>query len=164
MKKLFFYSIGILVLASFLLPPMNVALADKAAKEVSLSPMEIVAVVTTTGEYRWVVELASDNESRSVGLMMRKNMPEYHGMLFRFEETRPVSMWMKNTFIPLDMVFTKATGIITHIHRVAVPHSLDIINSNGPVRNVLEMNAGEADKAGLKIGDQLQHPWFVPLD
>ncbi len=96
------------------------------------------------------------------GLMTRKSMPENTGMLFRFDEARPIQMWMKNTYIPLDMVFLNGTGRISHIHRSAEPHSLAIIDSNGPARFVLEINAGEADSSGLAVGTQLHHPWFLP--
>ena len=122
--------------------------------------MNSVTVDTATGPVEWTVELASDDASRSKGLMFRKSMDKRSGMLFRFDDTRPVAMWMKNTFIPLDMVFADESGKVTHIHRGAVPHSTAIISSQGPVRYVLEINVGEADEAGLAVGDHLLHPWF----
>lgn len=123
--------------------------------------MDEVSVETKSGSHVWTVELASDDESRTKGLMFRKTMAKGAGMLFRFDETRPVAMWMKNTFISLDMVFADEQGRVTHIHRGAVPHSLDIIRSQGPARYVLEINAGEADEVGIKTGDQMRHPWFA---
>ena len=124
--------------------------------------MDVVTIQMSTGPRDWSVELASDNQSRSKGLMFRRHMDAGSGMLFRFDETRPVTMWMKNTFLPLDMIFADQTGLVTHIHRGAVPQSLNIISSRGPVRFVLEINAGEADQSGLAIGDRLQHPWILP--
>jgi len=124
--------------------------------------MNVISAETEKGKRAWTIELASDDASRTKGLMFRKSMPLDEGMLFRFEQTRPVAMWMKNTFIPLDMIFLDGSGEITHIHRGAVPQSLDIISSQGPARFVLELNAGQADDAGLKIGAQLKHPWFLP--
>lgn len=124
-------------------------------------PLKTVSVQTAQGKFSWDVELASDDDSRAIGLMNRKSMPAFSGMLFRFDAVEPVSMWMKNTFIPLDMVFANSTGKITHIHYGAVPQSLAIIDSNGPVKFVLEVNAGEAAMVGLRIGAQLQHPWFA---
>ena len=88
-------------------------------------------------------------------------MAAFTGMLFRFDNEEPIAMWMKNTFIPLDMVFTDAAGRVTHIHKGAVPQSLDIIESQGPVKFVLEVNAGEADASGMKRGIVLRHPWFA---
>jgi hypothetical protein len=123
--------------------------------------MDMVTIQTSAGAKHWSVELASDNESRAKGLMFRRQMAAGSGMLFRFDDTRPIAMWMKNTFIPLDMVFVDQAGLVTHIHRGAVPHSLDIIPSRGPVRFVLEINAGEADQFGLAIGNRLQHPWIL---
>ena len=126
------------------------------------SPLHSVSANTKKGTFEWQVELASDQPSRETGLMNRPSMKPFHGMLFRFEETRPIAMWMKNTLISLDMIFASATGKITHIHRSAVPHSLEVIHSNGPVRYVLEVNAGEVDRAGLQVGGVLKHPWFLP--
>ena len=127
-----------------------------------ISPMKMVAAATSKGKFSWHVELASDDQQRATGLMFRKEMPAATGMLFRFDETRAVTMWMKNTFIPLDMVFADPSGRVTHIHRSAVPQSLEFISSNGPARYVLEVNAGEADTTGLTVGTVLRHPWFSP--
>lgn len=109
---------------------------------------------------QWKIELASDAKTREKGLMFVKAMPAKSGMLFRFETNSPIAMWMKNTFIPLDMVFLTPTGKISHIHRNAVPQALDIIRSNGPVKYVLELNAGEANSTGLQTGQIMHHPWF----
>ena len=109
----------------------------------------------------WKVELASDPDRRAKGLMFVKEMPPQEGRLFRFDELGPVAMWMKNTFIPLDMVFLDEQGAITRIHKGAVPHSLDIISSGGPVRYVLEINARQSDLFGLQPGMKLRHPWFA---
>jgi uncharacterized membrane protein (UPF0127 family) len=126
--------------------------------------MDVVMIRTGAGEPSWSVKLASDDASRSKGLMFRKHMPANTGMLFRFDKSRPVSMWMKNTFIPLDMVFADQSGMVTYIHRGAVPHSLEIIRSRGPALFVLEINAGEADEFGLAEGNRLQHPWILPVE
>ncbi len=125
------------------------------------NPNYVVSVETSSGQHKWTVELASDDESRQTGLMFRQKMASDAGMLFRFDSTGPVAMWMKNTFLPLDMVFLKADGEIAHIHRGAVPQSLEIISSGVPVRYVLELNAGQADLAGLQPGGHMRHPWFA---
>lgn len=124
--------------------------------------MSSVTIKTQSGDRVWQIELASDDDSRSRGLMFRKSMAAETGMLFRFETTRPVAMWMKNTFIPLDMIFADEAGRVTHIHKGAVPHSLEVISSQGPARYVLEINAGEADLHGVDVGNQLRHPWILP--
>ena len=126
------------------------------------SGMNVVVIETATGAPAWTVELASDNASRSRGLMYRKSMAQQTGMLFRMENSRMITMWMKNTFIPLDMVFADPQGRIVHIHRGAVPHSLDHISSRQPARYVLEVNAGEVDQYGVSVGDVLKHPWILP--
>jgi uncharacterized membrane protein (UPF0127 family) len=126
----------------------------------AFDPMKSISTGQGDDKIEWVIELASDDASRSKGLMFRKSMQALHGMLFRFEAMRPVSMWMKNTFIPLDMIFMDEQGSVTHIHLGAVPHSLDIISSNGPAKFVLEINAGEAEKQGLRVGQKFLHPWF----
>ena len=129
-----------------------------------MAGMNVVTIEARAGNPSWQVELASDSASRSRGLMYRQSMAPQTGMLFRMEDSRVVTMWMKNTYIPLDMIFATQDGRITHIHRGAVPHSLAHISSNGPVRFVLEVNAGEADKYGISVGDRLKHPWILPTN
>jgi uncharacterized membrane protein (UPF0127 family) len=101
------------------------------------------------------VELALTSEQRAQGLMHRENMPADHGMLFDFGENRPVAMWMKNTPLPLDMLFIQRDGLISHIHERAVPFSEAIIDSRGPVSYVLEVNGGTADALGIRPGDRV---------
>ena len=102
------------------------------------------------------VELALTAAQREQGLMRRRMMGEKEGMLFDFGETRLVSMWMKNTILPLDMLFMNEKGVITHIHENAVPFSEDIITSVDPIRYVLELNAGTVDKFEIHEGDVLR--------
>ena len=113
---------------------------------------------TASGPHEIVVELASTEKEREVGLMNRDSMPADQGMLFDFKETRLVTMWMKNTYIPLDMVFMDEAGRVTHVAANAQPLSLDIISSREPARYVLELNGGAAARYGLKAGDRLEHP------
>ena len=101
------------------------------------------------------VELALSPEQRSQGLMHRESIPADHGMLFDFGESRPVAMWMKNTPLPLDMVFIQQDGTISHIHERAVPFSEAIIDSRGSVAYVLELNGGRTDELGIDIGDRV---------
>jgi uncharacterized membrane protein (UPF0127 family) len=116
------------------------------------------ALITASGRHPIVVELANTEKEREVGLMNRNTMPADQGMLFDFKETRIVTMWMKNTYIPLDMVFMDEAGKVTHVAANAQPLDLSIISSRGPVRYVLELNGGSAARYGIKPGDRLQHP------
>jgi hypothetical protein len=146
----------------FLVAFCVLALVVGRLENVSAGGMDQVTIQTAKGPQSWTIELASDNASRSKGLMFRQEMAPLSGMLFRFEQSRFVSMWMKNTFIPLDMIFANQAGIVTHIHRGAVPQSLEVISSQVPARFVLEVNAGEADRHGIAVGNQLAHPWILP--
>jgi uncharacterized membrane protein (UPF0127 family) len=92
--------------------------------------------------------------------MFRRQMAPDAGMLFDFKRDAPVSMWMRNTYIPLDMLFADAAGIVRKIHQRAVPLSEAIISSDAAVRAVLELNGGSAARLGLKEGDRLVHPMF----
>ena len=103
---------------------------------------------------RWTVELADTDEEQRIGLMNRPSMPAGTGMLFDFGRERQVSMWMRNTLIPLDMVFVCADGTIARVAR-AEPLDETIVPSGEPVRYVLEVNAGEATGAGLARGKRL---------
>lgn len=117
-------------------------------------PSGQVTIQTADGKsHDFTVELATTNRQREQGLMFRKTMAPMNGMLFDFGTDREVTMWMRNTLIPLDMLFISKDGKITHIHPNAVPHSEDIISSRGAVRYVLELNGGEAKSLGIARGD-----------
>lgn len=117
---------------------------------------------TASGRHRITVETAETPQARETGLMFRPSMPADQGMLFDFDQTRPVTMWMKNTYIPLDMLFMNEAGRVVAIKRDAQPQSLDLIPSGGPVRYVLELNAGAAARYGVAAGDRLLHPTIRP--
>ena len=90
------------------------------------------------------------DEERAQGLMNRRYMPAERGMLFDFKEVQPAMMWMKNTYIPLDMVFIRKDGTIARIAENTEPHSTRTISSGEPVLGVLELNAGISEKEGIK--------------
>jgi uncharacterized membrane protein (UPF0127 family) len=117
-------------------------------------------VVTASREIKFDVELALNDAERSRGLMYREKLGPYDGMLFDFYQDAPVSFWMKNTLIPLDMVFIAGDGTIKHVHANAVPLSTEAIPSQFPVRAVLEINGGSARLLGIKPGDKVKHPIF----
>ncbi len=111
-------------------------------------------------DLKFDVELATNDAERSRGLMFRKELGAYEGMLFDFYQEMPVSFWMKNTLIPLDMVFIAGDGTVKHVHANAVPLSTDPVPSLYPVRAVLEINGGSAALLGIKPGDKVRHPMF----
>ena len=122
---------------------------------------EPVCVDVRAGEvHRYEVEVAATPQERARGLMFRRSLPPGAGMLFDFGRDEIARMWMKNTFIPLDMVFADRNGTVRGIARDARPRSLDTISSPVPVRAVLELNGGEAERIGLAAGDRLRHPVF----
>jgi uncharacterized membrane protein (UPF0127 family) len=123
---------------------------------------ESVEFVTATGAHRVEIEVARTERARETGLMYRRSMLRNHGMLFIFPSEQPVSMWMKNTYIPLDMVFVSRKGRVTSVTRDAVPMSETIISSGPPAFAVIELNAGAARAMGLDVGDQVRHPSFNP--
>lgn len=120
--------------------------------------LDQLEIITNSGAHAFLVELALTGEQRATGLMHRDQMDENAGMLFRFDRSRPVAMWMKNTLISLDMIFIRADGTVANVHRNAVPHSERVIGSGEPVLYVLELNGGIAEKIGVKSGDRVIHP------
>jgi uncharacterized membrane protein (UPF0127 family) len=120
------------------------------------------SLVIDTGkrDIRFDVELALNDIERARGLMFRDKLGPYEGMLFDFYQEAPVSFWMKNTLIPLDMLFIAGDGTIKHIHANATPLSTDSIPSEFPVRAVLEINGGSARLLGIKPGDKVKHSIF----
>ncbi|SET29060.1 DUF192 domain-containing protein [Oceanicella actignis] len=107
---------------------------------------------------RFSVEIADDPAERARGLMGRRAMPADHGMLFVFETPRPVAFWMKDTPLPLDILFIDARGVVTRVHERATPFSETPLPSGGPAAMTLEINAGLARRLGLGPGAQLRHP------
>ncbi len=121
-----------------------------------VDPVPLTAM-TADGERRFTIEVADDPVERSNGLMYREQMDVTHGMLFVFEETRQVGFWMKNTPMPLDLIFVDEVGVVAAI-LPGTPFSEAAISPGVPVRFVLELKQGTARSAGLKAGDRLSHP------
>ena len=124
--------------------------------------IETLEIVTAGGTHSVQVEIAKDDAARQRGLMYRRFMPSEHGMLFEFEREAPQSFWMKNTYIPLDMIFISQTGVVTNIVANAEPLSERVIPSGPPCAAVLELNGGAAAAMGMKVGDIVRHPFFKP--
>lgn len=117
---------------------------------------ECVTVNTDDGAFLFTVEWAIEPAERSCGLMFREEMAEDHGMVFDFQTERPVSFWMRNTLISLDIVFIEDDGTVLNIAEGTTPLSLDGVPSDGPVRYVFEVIAGTADRIGLEAGDTVE--------
>ncbi len=122
-----------------------------------LLPMTPLDILTSAARHDFQVEVAASAPERSRGLMCRLGLPAMTGMLFDFGAERAVAMWMKNTPIPLDMLFIRADGTVRHIARNARPFSLVPIPSTGPVRFVLELAGGTATRLGMAPGDVVSH-------
>jgi uncharacterized protein len=119
-----------------------------------------LTIDTAKGAQRFTIELALSPEQQEQGLMFRSEMAPDAGMLFVFPQPQQAVFWMKNTLIPLDMLFIAADGRIADLHERAVPLSEANIVSQVPVRAVLELNGGTVQRLGLKVGDQVHYATF----
>jgi len=133
------------------------AVASVSVRAASVQPLEIV---TKNGVQVFSVEMATTEDEKQTGLMYRKELADGKGMLFDFNPEQEVSMWMKNTYVSLDMIFIRADGRILRIAENTEPLSTKIISSKGPARAVLEVVAGTAQKYGIRPGDRVGHPLF----
>ncbi|MEK9685156.1 MAG: DUF192 domain-containing protein [Rhodospirillaceae bacterium] len=115
---------------------------------------------TERGRQAFQVEIARTPREHELGLMFRRSLAKNSGMLFQYAYPSIIRMWMKNTFIPLDMIFISEEGYVVRVFERAVPGSLQIISSEKPVKAVLEVNGGTVSRIGLKIGDRIYHPFF----
>jgi hypothetical protein len=115
----------------------------------------VLTVKTATGLHRYTVEIAATPEQQQTGMMYRRSMPRDRGMLFPVSPPRTASFWMRNTWLPLDLVFIAPGGRVLNVG-TGTPLSESFIESAGPVAAVLEINAGEAVRIGLKPGDRVR--------
>jgi uncharacterized protein len=148
-------------------PIARAVLAVSAVVLLVLSPVgpaaaaeQTLEIVSRTGVHTFAVELALTDEERQQGLMFRRELPEGRGMLFDFKQDQNITMWMKNTYISLDMIFIRADGRIHRIAENTEPESTKVIAAGAPVRAVLEVIAGTAKKLGIRAGDRVAHPLF----
>lgn len=148
---------AVAVAASFAPSVRGVAVAqDGTAMILPVDPVTLL-VETAKGERSFTIEVADTDSERSAGLMFRTEMADTHGMLFVFENTRRVAFWMKNTPMPLDLIFIGEDGRIAAI-MPGEPFSTSPISPSASVRFVLELKAGTAQKAGIADGDRVRHP------
>jgi uncharacterized membrane protein (UPF0127 family) len=144
-----------LIAACLMMVSFNVVQAADA-------PTEKLTVISAKdgSKHDFDVEIADTPTDREIGLMYRTMMDPDHGMLFEMEQNAVVQFWMKNTLIPLDMVFVASDGTIKAIHADAIPQDLTGISSEAPVTGVIELNGGRAKALGLAVGDKVVHPYF----
>jgi uncharacterized membrane protein (UPF0127 family) len=116
---------------------------------------------TDSGPHSFTIEIAKTASEKIIGLMYRRHLPSDAGMLFLYDPPQPATMWMRNTYIPLDMVFIGADGRVQRVERRTEPFSTTVISSDGEVAAVLELNAGTAEAIGLKVGDKVDYPALV---
>jgi uncharacterized membrane protein (UPF0127 family) len=149
---------------------MNVAVAgvvalaclffvNKAMAELRVEKLTIVSG-KDGAKHDFDVEIADTPNSREIGLMMRQKMDPDHGMLFEMDQNAVTAFWMKNTLIPLDMLFVGADGTIKTVHANAIPQDLTAISSGVPVTGVIELNGGRAAALGILPGDKVVHAYF----
>jgi len=123
-------------------------------------PTAPLTIESATGRHDFSVEVATTPGQMEQGLMFRRSLAPEAGMVFDFKTPSMATMWMKNTLIPLDMLFVDAQGRIVNIHERAVPQSLDTISAAAPVRGVVELNGGTAARLGIRPGDRVLFPIF----
>jgi uncharacterized protein len=148
-SRLFIIFIGIFLAAALYWPETHESHATEAFATGT------VEIISGANRHKFVTEIASSAAQRSQGLMGRKSLPLNTGMLFIFEKTGPIKMWMKNTYISLDMIFVSDNGQIINIAAKTEPHSTRILSSNGPAKMVLEVRGGTASRLNINVGDRL---------
>lgn len=146
------------LLALLLLMTMPITFGSAAQAKMR---QDRLTVVTATGEHPIDVEIAETADEKALGLMFRTGLAEGQGMLFPHGTPQELTMWMRNTYISLDMVFLRADGTVHRVEERTEPLSERIIGSQGPVTAVLELAGGWARRHGLKPGDRVRHPLFA---
>ena len=121
-------------------------------------------VVTKSGKHEFIVETAVTDRQHAQGLMFRQSLAKNAGMLFDYKVPTSITMWMKNTFIPLDMIFIGNDGRVINVVQRAIPFSENVISSLGKARGVLEINGGTASRLGIMPGDKILHRIFGNME
>lgn len=135
-------------------------LALSQAAGASACREDTVYLLGDWGQARFSVEIADDPQERAVGLMNRTSMPMSAGMLFVYERPQALSFWMRNTLIPLDIIFVDETGVVRHIHHNAVPLDETPVFGGTGLTHVLEINGGLSEQMGIEEGTRIKHPSF----
>jgi uncharacterized membrane protein (UPF0127 family) len=149
-----------LVLVGGLLTMIVLAITAAAADTPQALHEAPLIIEASGGRFEFQIELAKTPADRARGLMFRESLADDHGMLFDFGRPQPVTMWMRNTLIPLDILFIRSDGRISRIARDAQPLSDRTVESGGPVRAVLELRGGITAERNIEPGDRIIHPLF----
>lgn len=148
--RVLFFLFGWLLLSIFVTTPSSAELKT-----------ERLTITTASGRHDFVIEMAETEAQKAMGLMFRQSLPKRGGMLFAYDRAPfEITMWMKNTYISLDMIFLRKDGRVHRIERGTEPFSERVVASQGNVSAVLEVAAGVADEIGLKPGDRVEHRFF----
>jgi len=123
---------------------------------------ETLKLITAQGTHTIDVEVTETPAEKAQGLMFRTRLADTSGMLFFYDTPQEITMWMRNTYIPLDMVFIRADGVVHRIEARTEPLSENIVASKGDVTACLELAGGAAERLGLKPGDKVEHRFFKP--
>lgn len=123
-------------------------------------PKSTLEIEAQDGKHRFTVEIAKSPRQQAQGLMFRRRLAADAGMLFLYAQPQIIRMWMKNTFIPLDMIFIGADGRIVSIVERTIPQSLETVSSAKPANAVLEVNGGTVSRLKIRTGDRVRHPAF----
>lgn len=148
-KRVLFFLVGWLLLNMLIMAPVMAEMHK-----------ERVTIKTSTGQHDFQVEITQTDAERAMGLMFRQSLPRRSGMLFAYPKPFEITMWMKNTYISLDMIFIRKDGHVHRIEKGTEPFSERVVASQGDVSAVLEVAAGVADEIGLKPGDRVEHKFF----
>lgn len=141
----------------------GLALAAPLASFADCSADHLDLRLETGAQVRFSVEVADEPDERAKGLMFREQMATSAGMLFLYERPQHAVFWMKNTLIPLDMIFADATGLVKHVHANAIPHDETGIDGGTEILAILEINGGLAKKLGITAGAVIRHPDFKQI-
>lgn len=146
------------LLAVFALVSSSAIHADETIEDLARFPEKTVTVASARTAHRFTVWVADTPARQRQGLMFVRELAADRGMLFVNERPRPSSFWMKNTFIPLDILFFDERGKLVEIFANTPPLSLDPVGPEGPIRWILELRGGEAERRGIRAGDRLRLP------
>jgi hypothetical protein len=157
----FFTARALLTISVLLAAAHSAAAQDAAPEPLSAFPQSLLAIRTGSGKVvNFKIWLADTRRREEQGMMFIREMDEHTGMLFMFPENKPVSMWMRNTYVSLDILFLSARGKIDYIAAHATPQSDTIIGPPTPEYAVLELKGGACDHFGIKVGDRVMHQNF----
>lgn len=145
-------------------PPIEGFIPKYSRKPQVLSDVDIIIESTNGVSHNYRVELAVTAQEQTIGMMYREYIPENTGMLFLFNNAAERNFWMKDTLVPLDIIFIQKNGLISHIHPMAEPETLDHISSKGEAVAVLELGGGAAELARISVGDRVLYANFFNVE